>query len=509
MKIALCQLNFKVGDIEGNTLKILDLYQRAVSEEADLAVFSELAICGYSPEDLLDYPHFVKACEQALLNIAEIVEETAILIGCPTFSGLKFGKKLYNSAAFLHKGEIRKVFHKTLLPTYNIFNEYRYFEPNDQFQILEFKGHKIAVSICEDLWDIDETRYYKQSPMQKLIALEPDLMINLSGSPFSYEHIEERRDLMCRNALKYDLPLVYVNQIGANTDMIFDGGSMFIDRDGTIAEELEYFKEDFKIVNWQKGFKYSNHSHGYQNEDVELIYNAIVLGIRDYFQKSGFSKAILGLSGGLDSALVTVLAVRALGAENVLPVMLPSVYSSGHSITDSELLCKNLKIDVKRVEIQKIVDELENQLKPLFNDEVKGLTHENLQARTRGILLMAISNKLGHILLNTTNKSEAAVGYGTLYGDLCGGLSVIGDVYKTQAYRICRYINSQENVIPENILTKAPSAELRPDQKDTDSLPEYDVLDGILHAYIERFMSPDEIVELGYDGSLVNNVIKW
>jgi len=508
MKLAICQLNFTVGDIEGNVSKILDAYQRAVSDGADLAVFSELSICGYPPQDLLDYPHFIEKCRQALLQLAEITGETAMIVGCPLFSELKEGKKLYNSAAFLWNGEIKEVFVKTLLPTYNIFDEYRYFEPNTVFKLLEFKGLKLAITICEDLWDIDEPRMYKSSPMKALKALGPDLLINLSGSPFSYKHIVERRELMRQNALLYDVPLFYVNQIGANTDLIFDGGSMFIDRDGVIAEELEYFEEDYRLVNWQPDLAYSSHSHNYHNDDIALIYDALKLGLVDYFKKSGFKKAILGLSGGIDSAVVTAIIADALGKENVIPVMLPSRFSSDHSVSDSEKLCQNLGIASEQISIHEVVDAFESKLTPVFNNMARGLAEENIQARTRGVLLMAMSNKFGYILLNTTNKSEAAVGYGTLYGDMCGGISVLGDVYKTQVYELARYINRNGEVIPQNILIKAPSAELSPGQKDSDSLPDYALLDKILHLYIEELNGPEDIIEKGYAPDLVYKIIK-
>lgn len=508
MKIAICQLNYKVGDIEGNTSKIIDAYNRAVADGADLALFSELAICGYPPQDLLDYPHFINKCFQALLQLAEITNETAIIVGCPLYSDLEKGKKLYNSAVVLQNGVIKDSFSKTLLPTYNIFDEYRYFEPNDEFRVLEFKGLKIAITVCEDLWDIDEPSLYKVSPMAELKKLGPDLIINISGSPFSYKHIENRQELMQQNALKYNLPLFYVNQIGANTDILFDGGSMFINSDGVIAEELEYFEEDYKLVNWQPDMGYQSHSHNYKNDDIALIYNALKMGLVDYFSKSGFKKAILGLSGGLDSAVVTAITADALGSDNLLPILLPSKFSSDHSISDSVALCKNLGMDYNTIAIQETVQSFETLLEPMFKDTKRGVAEENIQARTRGNILMAISNKFGHILLNTTNKSEAAVGYGTLYGDMCGGISVLGDVYKTQVYKLAEYINRNGEIIPQNILDKPPSAELSPNQKDSDSLPDYGLLDKILHLYIESLLGPETIIDLGFDAYIVNRIIK-
>ncbi len=507
MKIAICQLNYKVGDIDGNSLKILDAYNKAVSDGAALVLFSELTICGYPPQDLLDYPHFINKCRQALLQLAEITEDIAMIVGSPMFSELEMGKKLFNSAVVLQHGKIQQVFSKTLLPTYNIFDEYRYFEPNEEFKLLELNGLKIAITVCEDLWDIDDPKLYKICPMEYLKPLKPDLLINISGSPFSYKHIENRRELMRQNALKYDIPLIYVNQVGANTDILFDGGSMFINRDGIIAEELEYFEEDYRLVNWEPNFNYQSHSHNYKNDDIALIYNALKMGMVDYFSKSGFKKAILGLSGGLDSAIVTAISVDALGADNVLPILLPSKFSSDHSINDSVKLCQNLNLHFEKIEIQDSVDAMEKLLKPIFNTTERGIAEENLQARVRGNILMAISNKFGHILLNTTNKSEAAVGYGTLYGDMCGGISILGDVYKTQVFKLAEYINRNGEIIPKNIISKPPSAELSPNQKDSDSLPDYTLLDKILYHYIENQLGAEAIIEQGFDAALVNKII--
>ncbi len=508
MKIAICQLNYKIGDIEGNTLKISEAYNRSAADGADLAIFSELSICGYPPQDLLDYPHFIEKCRQALFQLAEITKDTAMIVGCPVYSKLEMGKKLFNSAVVLRHGKIQEVFSKTLLPTYNIFDEYRYFEPNDEFKLLEFNGIKIAITICEDLWDLNEPKLYKVSPMEHLQPLGPDLLINISGSPFSYKHIENRGDLMRKNALKFDIPLFYVNQVGGNTDILFDGGSMFINRDGVIAEELEYFKEDYKLVDWQPHLIYQSHSHNYKNDDIALIYNALRMGVVDYFGKSGFKKAILGLSGGLDSAVVTAITADALGVENVLPVLLPSKFSSDHSINDSVALCQNLGMHYETIAIQDTVHSFESLLDPLFKETQRGVAEENIQARTRGNILMAISNKFGHILLNTTNKSEAAVGYGTLYGDICGGISILGDVYKTQVYKLAQYINRNGEIIPQNIFKKPPSAELSPGQKDSDSLPDYDLLDKILYLYIENLLGPEAIIAKGFDATTVNKIIK-
>ncbi|NUM31982.1 MAG: NAD+ synthase [Bacteroidetes bacterium] len=508
MKIALCQLNYKVGDIDANFKKISDFYSKAVSENADLAVFSELSICGYPPQDLLDYDFFINKCKNAIDKLVEISGKTSMIVGCPMPSRLNSGKKLYNSAVLIQNNKIMGVFNKTLLPTYNIFDEYRYFEPCEKYSIAEINGHKFAITVCEDLWDINTSKLYRTSPMEHLSKLDPELIINISGSPFSYNHVEERTELMKKNALKYNLPLIYVNQTGANTDIIFDGGSMFIDSKGNVISQLEYFKEDFKIIEWEKNKKYLPAHKNYKNDDIILIYEALKLGIKDFFEKSGFSKAILGLSGGIDSALVTVLAKEVLGSANVLPVLLPSVFSSAHSIDDSIKLCKNLNIKYELIEISSIVDSFEKQLKPVFKNSLRNVAEENIQSRVRGTLLMAISNKTGHILLNTTNKSEAAVGYGTLYGDMCGAISVLGDVYKTQIYKLAKYINRNVEIIPQNIIDKAPSAELRPNQKDSDTLPDYKLLDEILYLYIEKLLSIEDIITKGFDEKLVKKIIK-
>ncbi len=393
------------------------------------------------------------------------------------------------------------------MPTYDIFDEYRHFEPNKSFEVVEFMGKKLAVTICEDLWDNQPTnnsfaqsKIYITSPLEELSKLNPDLIINIAASPFSNDQEGTRKSTLVRNAIEYSLPLVYVNQIGAQTEIVFDGGSMFINNSGEVIHEMAYFKEDFRIVD----------INAPQTKDIQdnqpsiaKINDALVLGIRDYFNKMGFKTATLGLSGGIDSAVVAVLAAEALGSENVRVLLMPSKYSSDHSITDAVELAENLGILYETVNIQPIVDAFENAMSPIFKELEADVTEENIQARTRGVLVMALSNKFGNILLNTSNKSECAVGYGTLYGDMNGGLSVLGDVYKTDVFNLARYINRDREIIPENIIVKPPSAELRPDQKDSDSLPDYDILDDILYRYIEQNQSPDEIINAGYDAGVV------
>ena len=512
MKVAFAQLNYTIGDFEGNSAKIIHHINKAKNEGADLVIFSELSVTGYYPHDLLEKKEFIQKAENAVLNIAEHCEGIAAIIGAPRINENARGKQLYNSAFFLNEGKIQHIQNKTLLPTYDIFDEYRHFEPNREFRIVEFKGERIAVTICEDLWDEQPTasefgkdKLYQVSPMEELAKLNPAFVINISASPFSYNQEEWRKNVLINKAKKYKVPILYINQVGAQTELIFDGGSVFIDENGGIVKELKYFEEDFLMVDTGKiGEKQLQP----KAETIEKIHDALVLGIRDYFTKMGFRKATLGLSGGIDSALTLVLAVRALGAENVRVLLMPSKYSSDHSVEDARQLAENLGTEYDIVHIQSAVDAFETGLSPLFTGTTSDVTEENIQARARGIYLMAISNKFGHILLNTTNKSECAVGYGTLYGDMNGGLAVLGDVYKTDVFKLAHFINRNNEIIPENTITKPPSAELRPDQKDTDSLPEYHDLDKMLFSYIEMNMSPKEIVALGFDKKVVNRVIR-
>lgn len=507
MKITIAQLNFQVGNFELNVSKIIDAAQQAVNENADLVVFSELSICGYPARDFLTYEQFVEECNNALDRIAAANLNVGILVGAPVVNIAEKGKKLFNAAVFIHEGKVKQLFHKALLPTYDVFDEYRYFEPNSTFELLHFKGKKIAVTICEDIWNVgNRNPLYKSSPLDKLILLQPDFVVNLSASPFSYTQQHERLQVLKANVARYQIPFVYVNQIGAQTELIFDGGSMVLQKDGNSLVQLPVFEEKIETVNVFEEVKTSTEQQ--IKEPIELIHTALVLGIRDYFKKLGFKKAILGLSGGIDSALVLQLAVEALGNENVFCLLLPSQFSSQHSIDDALQLCSNLQVKHETISIQPIFEKLQAQTEPFFKDLPFNVTEENMQARARGILLMAFSNKFGYILLNTTNKSEAAVGYGTLYGDMCGGISVLGDVYKTQVYELAKWINRNGEIIPENIITKAPSAELRPNQKDSDSLPEYDLLDKILFAYIEECKDAAEIMAQGFDESTVKRTLR-
>lgn len=512
MKVALAQLNYTIGDFEGNAAKIIGNIQKAKNDGADLVIFSELSVTGYYPHDLLEKKEFIRKAEETVKQIAASCNEIAAIVGAPRINENEHGKTLYNSAFFLADGKIQSVHNKTLLPTYDIFDEYRHFEPNTDFYVAEYKGERIAVTICEDLWDEQPTanefgknKLYQVSPLEKLAKLNPGFVVNISASPFSYNQENWRKDVLVKKARNYKLPIFYVNQTGAQAELIFDGGSVFINEQGKIVKELKYFEEDLLIVDTQ----YPGEPEPQPKADcIEKIYDALVLGIRDYFGKTGFKQATLGLSGGIDSAVTAVLAVRALGAENVRVLLLPSKYSSDHSIEDARLLAENLKISYDIVNIQETVDVFEDKLAPLFKGTQSGIAEENIQARARGIYLMAISNKFGHILLNTTNKSECAVGYGTLYGDMNGGLAVLGDVYKTDVVKMARFINREREIIPENTMVKPPSAELRPDQKDTDSLPEYEILDEILFSFIEQNMSLREIENKGFEPEVVKKVIR-
>lgn len=511
MKLALIQLNYIIGDFEGNTAKIIQRLKEAEEAGAMLAVFSELCICGYPPLDFLEFDDFIEKSLASVQQIAGKCKNISCIVGAPARNTKLEGKNLFNAAYFLSEGKIKNITHKTLLPTYDVFDEYRYFEPNTKFECINFENEKIAITICEDLWNLEDDPLYTIYPMDELIKQKPSLMINIAASPFHVQHAEERKAILKKNVERYQLPLVYVNQTGAQTEIIFDGGSLVFDQKGRVVHEGKYFEEQITLIDTEK-INGSKEVVQHQNisalQKSERIYDALILGIRDYFQKQNFKKAILGLSGGVDSALVTVLAAHALGAENVKVIMMPSQFSSDHSISDSEQLVRNTGVLSEVIPIKEIFDKALLMLQPSFKDLPFSVAEENMQARIRALLLMAESNKHGYILLNTSNKSEAAVGYGTLYGDMCGGISVIGDVYKTEVYALCKYINRHEEIIPENILTKPPSAELRPGQKDSDSLPEYDILDPILYKYIEQRMSPRQIIDAGNDEALVIRILK-
>lgn len=509
MKIALAQINYHIGNFEQNQHKMLQAVARAKSNKVDLIVFSELAVCGYPPRDFLEFNDFISRCDAVVQVLADAAQDIAIIVGAPARNPEPEGKDLFNSAYFLADGVIQHVSHKALMPTYDIFDEYRYFEPEHDFRVVEYMGKRIALTVCEDIWNIgNENPLYKVCPMDELVKQSPDLMINISASPFDHDHAAERLRIGKANTDRYGVPLFYVNHVGSQTELIFDGGSFVLCPDGSVFDEMPYFVEHYQEYDLDDVTTSSNVNGEQSKDKMALTHDALVLGIQDYFIKLGFSKAILGLSGGIDSAVTLALACRALGPENVRAVMMPSQFSSGHSVTDSEELVANLDCDSDIIPIEDIYKQFIHTLSPQFDGTSFGITEENLQARTRGVLLMALSNKFGYILLNTSNKSENAVGYSTLYGDMNGGLSVLGDVYKTEVFELARYINKDKEVIPLNIITKPPSAELRPDQKDTDSLPEYGVLDPILYQYIEKRKGPQEIIDMGFDAKLVQRILR-
>jgi NAD+ synthase (glutamine-hydrolysing) len=534
MKIAIAQQNYHIGNFEDNTRKIMGAIQYAKSRKADLVIFSELSICGYPPRDFLEFDDFINECYKAIDIIKEQADTIGVIIGSPQRNPSKEGKDLFNAAWLLYDKKVAGVAHKTLLPNYDVFDEYRYFEPGYEWNVLEFKGKKIALTVCEDIWNLGDNPLYRQCPMDVLITQQPDLMINISASPFDYDHDQDREEIVRANVIKYGLPMFYCNAIGSQTEIVFDGGSLVMDANGQIVKEMKYFEEDFAIVNldeievqkakrkpmkvvpeFDKDMRVGKVEdpdkiieYLTSDENIGQIKEALILGIRDYFRKMGFTKAILGSSGGIDSAVTQALATRALGRENVRAILMPSHFSTGHSVADAEQLSKNLGNPYDIVPIKNVYDSLLHTLQPVFGDLPFGLAEENLQSRTRGNLLMGISNKFGYILLNTSNKSELSTGYGTLYGDMAGGLSVLGDVYKMQVYALANYLNRNGEIIPENIITKPPSAELRPDQKDSDSLPDYAVLDKVLYQYIEKRKGPKELIAMGIDEALVRRILK-
>jgi NAD+ synthase (glutamine-hydrolysing) len=508
MKIAIAQLNYHVGNFEGNLKNMLNAIDEAKMQQADIICFAELATVGYPPRDFLEFDDFILKAEQTVAQLAQVAQGIAIVVGSIEKNTSGKGKPLYNAAYFLAEGKIQYIQHKALLPTYDIFDEYRYFEPARTFQVVPYKGKKIALTICEDLWNLgQENPLYTICPMDELMPQSPDFMINIAASPFSYKQATARINVLRANVNRYKIPLFYVNQCGAQTEILFDGGSIAMSRNGIIFEELPYFKPALKVYDLEKVKQGGQHLEQ-KKEKIQLIHDALIMGIQNYFGKLGLRKVILGLSGGIDSAVVAVLAATALGKNNVRVLLMPSQFSSDHSVQDARILAENLGIQYDIIPIEHIYKAYEITLQPHFWATEFGLTEENLQSRARGMLLMAFSNKFGHILLNTSNKSEMAVGYGTLYGDMCGGLSVIGDLYKTEVYELARYMNRQKTVIPERTITKPPSAELRPDQKDSDSLPEYDLLDQILYQYIEERQGPQEIIDMGFEEAIVKKVLR-
>ncbi|MGD0754636.1 MAG: NAD+ synthase [Bacteroidales bacterium] len=515
MKFTVAQLNYHIGNFTGNKDLICKAIKKAKAKGSDLIIFSELCIPGYPPLDLLDRLDFIEKCDQTVIEVAKECTGIAAIVGSPTINKKPDGKKLYNSALLLSEGKIIYSANKSLLPTYDIFDEYRYFEPERQFSVFLFKGLRLAITICEDLWDeqpfdneFEKTRLYTVSPMEELARQNPDIIINIAASPFSYTKIEAKENIFISKALKYKIPVISVNQTGANTELIFDGASILVNEKGEIFNHLPFFEEAVETYSFENIKSGSLAENKTKPDSISLIYKALVTGLRDYFKKTCLKNCIIGLSGGIDSALCLCLAVEALGNENVRALLMPSRYSSDHSVTDAVTLANSLKVQYDIINIENPFRAFEEDLAPVFKGTIRDVTEENIQARIRAILLMAVSNKHGCIVLNTSNKSEAAVGYGTLYGDMAGGLSVIGDVYKTDVYRLASFINREGEIIPENIIRKLPSAELRPDQFDTDSLPDYTILDSILYQYIELQKPASRIIKEGADKETVIKVIR-
>lgn len=508
MKIAMAQLNYHIGHFEYNLNKMLQAVKTAKEQGADIVVFGELAVTGYPPRDFLEFSDFIRQSDEAIQQLAAAAQGIAVVVGAPSHNPVPEGKDLYNTAYFLYEGKILHKQHKALLPTYDVFDEYRYFEPATEFKTVEFKGRKIALSVCEDIWNVgNENPLYTICPLDEMRKDDPDFILNLSASPFNYEHAQNRENILKENIARYKLPIFYVNHVGSQTELIFDGGSLVMSPDANIFDEMPYFEECIRSYDLDEVRK-GGINKEQKREKIALIHDALVIGIRNYFKKLGLKGAILGLSGGIDSAVVAVLAQRALGSENVRVLLMPSQYSSDHSINDARNLARNINIQYDIIYIEDIYYSFEDALKNHFAGTKPEITEENLQARIRGMLLMAMSNKFGNILLNTSNKSEAAVGYGTLYGDMAGGLSVLGDVYKMEVYELAKYINKDGEVIPESTITKPPSAELRPDQKDSDSLPPYEILDQILYQYIEKRQGPKELIAMGFEEKLVHRILR-
>ncbi|MGC6424617.1 MAG: NAD+ synthase [Lentimonas sp.] len=511
MKIGLAQINTTVGDLAGNKLLILDAYKQLVTEGAELVLFPELTICGYPPRDLLFKSQFVSDVNATLAEITKKIDQVPAVIGTVTArDSNEAGRPFYNTAAWCENGEVKTVAHKCLLPSYDVFDEDRYFQPALGPVIYEWRGKRIGITICEDIWTapfVSTNRRYSVEPLTALSEKDIDLLLNLSASPWHDGKNEAREPLLQFAAERCNCPAVYCNSVGGNDELIFDGGSLIADPQRGLIAGLAAFRAENRVIDIESpaGAVLSEHFNLKGNAATE---NALVLGLRDYARKSGFKKAVIGLSGGIDSAVVAALATRAFGGENVIGIALPSSISSQHSRDDAAALAKNLGIEYHEIAIADMVSAAEDALAPLFGGLSADVTEENIQARARGVLLMAISNKFGALLLTTGNKSEISVGYCTLYGDMCGGLAVISDLPKMKVYALARHMNLNGEVIPVNTIEKPPSAELRPDQKDEDSLPPYPVLDGILHLYVEEGLSSNEIIEKGYEKEVVRDIIR-
>jgi NAD+ synthase/NAD+ synthase (glutamine-hydrolysing) len=511
VKIALAQINPTVGDFSGNTAKIIEFTRRAQQGGADLVVFPELAICGYPPADLLEKPAFVARCGEAICEVARATakDPIGVIAGYVTAAEHGAGKHVMNSAALVRHGHVEFVQSKMLLPYYDVFDEQRYFAPAARQRVCHFEGHPLALTICEDAWNDKsfwENRLYTVDPVEELMKQGASLILNISASPWWHEKRAFRQEMLAAIAKRHHVPVVMVNQVGGNDSLVFDGSSLVIDPDGKVIAQAKSFEEDLIFADLDALTGDVREQIG---SEEEAMLEALTLGTRDYVRKCGFSKVVIALSGGIDSALVAAIAVRALGAENVTTLGMPSPYSSQGSIDDSRQLAKSLGIRYETIPIDEIFSGFNHALAPVFARRKPDITEENLQSRIRGTLLMAFSNKFNALVLTTGNKSEMSTGYCTLYGDMVGALAVIGDVLKTRVYELCRWINREGETIPRAILEKPPSAELRPGQKDTDSLPPYEVLDPILEAYVEHYETPENIAaEVGADVETVRAVVK-
>lgn len=508
MKIALCQINPIIGDLDYNRSKIIEGYKHGVEAHADIVIFPELSLVGYPPQDLVEKKEFRDAVSKAANEIAALTGKTALLFGTITEDDDLIGTDIHNSAILCFDGKIQFTQHKTLIPNYDVFDEMRYFDPSKEVNVFEFKGEKLGISICEDIWndaDYWYRRRYTRDPVKELLEKGATILINISASPYAYGKREDRRKMLSLLTAQENVPLAYVCCVGAQTELIFDGASMCFGKNGELVKLGKSYKEDFILFDTKDS--YSNISSSEKSFEEEVL-SALIFGVKDYCLKLGFKKLLVGLSGGIDSAIVTYIAVKALGADNVHVVLMPSKYSSKASITDSEKLITNLGISYSSVPIQTVVDETLNKLSPAFTGKLNGITEENLQARIRGLYLMAFSNNNNYLLLTTGNKSEVATGYCTLYGDMCGGVAVIADVYKTDVYRIANFINRENEIIPQEIINKPPSAELKPNQTDQDTLPPYDLLDKILRMYLEENKERDEITSIIGNQEIVNKVLR-
>ena len=503
MRIGIAQLNPTVGDVAGNLALAMDAYEQLIGQGVDLVIYPELFLCGYPPRDLLLKEKFGDDLKDALQVFAASTGPVPAVIGFPEKNTHAQKLFFYNAAAWCEDGTVKQTFHKRLLPTYDVFDETRYFKPGEKDFFIQYKDKNIAVTICEDIWNIRQGEY-ELDPIDEIAGQKPDLLLNLSASPWHLNKDRHRIELLGEVAKKCDCPIIYLNAVGGNDELVFDGMSMSVNRAGDPVSISDSFKERIEVHDLND----INETPHLPDMSMESLRKALVLGVRDYAHKSGFSKGLIGLSGGIDSAVTAAIAVEALGSENIIGISLPSSISSNHSKDDAADLAENLGITYHTLPIQSIVDSANSELQPIFENRATDVTEENIQARSRGLLLMAVSNKLGALLLTTGNKSELAVGYCTLYGDMCGGLAVISDVPKTQVFKLARHLNQNQTVIPVNTIEKPPSAELRPDQKDSDSLPEYEILDAILQSYVEEGKSIQTIIENGFDEKIVRKITR-